>query len=128
MPHRVRDTDESSAEARIGPAFDLGGADDLLGLVRVERAGGGGPAFGQNLHGEQLGIDLRLERPRRAHHAGGAVVSLHGLVRAKGYIPGIGLRHAALTRITAEKFHLLRTTAVVPGCASRTRVYPSSAL
>src|SRR4051794_2723661 len=94
----------SPAQPRIGPAFDLGRSDDLLGLVRVERAGGGGPAFGQNLHGEQFRIDLRLERSRRAHHAGSAVVRLNGLVRAEGYIPGIGLRHAAITPISVEGF------------------------
>ena len=47
-------------------------ADHLLGLMRVERAGAGRPAFGQDLHGEQLGVDFRLEGPGRADRAGGA--------------------------------------------------------
>src|SRR3954451_13775370 len=113
---------KSAAQAWIGPAFDLGGADDLLGLVRVERAGRGRPAFRQNLHGKQFGVYFGFERARRAHRAGGAVVGLHGLVRTKDYIPGIGLRHAAITPIDAESFATRKQAAPEGGLLSSKRL------
>ena len=36
-----------------------GRRDNLLGLMRIERAGAGRPALGQDLHREQLGVDFR---------------------------------------------------------------------
>src|SRR4051795_3902514 len=104
MPHRVRDTDRSAAKTGIGPAFDLRGPNDLLGLMRIERSGGGGPDFGQNLHGEQFGVDFGLEGACRSDRGSGAVIRFHGFVRAEGYVPGIRLRHAAITRTTPESF------------------------
>ena len=48
------------AEPGIGPASrSRKAADNLLGLMRIERAGAGGPALRQNLHREQFRVDLR---------------------------------------------------------------------
>ena len=55
----------SAAEAGVGPALDLGRTDNLLGLMGVERAGAGRPAFCQNLHREQFGVYFRFERKFR---------------------------------------------------------------
>src|SRR5882757_1978560 len=96
--------DDLSAETWVSPLFDLGRPDNLLGLMRVERARADGPALRQNLHGEQLGIDFRFEGPGRAHHARRAVVGFHGFVRPKGHIPDIGLRHSCITRNASESF------------------------
>ena len=70
-------------------------ADRLLGLMRIERAGAGRPALGQDLHREQFRIDFGFEGAGRADRAVRAVVGFHGFVRPKGHVPDIGLRHAA---------------------------------
>ena len=92
----------SRVDARVGPFLDLGRADHLLGLMRVERAGAGRPALGQDLHGEQLGVDFGAERPRRSHRALGAVVRFHGLVRPEGHVPGVRLCHDGITTVAVE--------------------------
>ena len=85
--------------ARPGSAqsFDLGSADDLLGLMRVERAGAGRPAFRQDLHGEQLGVDFRLEGPGRSDRAvaRSSVFTVLSGPKATYQISGLSLRHNA---------------------------------
>src|ERR1700682_1904852 len=96
----------SDTEAGVGPKFDLGRRNGLLGLMRVERARAGGPALRQNLHRKQFGIDFGLERTGRSDRAGRAVVGLHGFIRAIGHVPDIGLRHGCITRKGGESFAL----------------------
>src|ERR1700737_4850441 len=103
-PSPRRSADASGADARIGPFLDLGGADNLFGLMRVQRPGAGRPALGEDLHGEQLGVDFRFERPSRADRPARTVVRLHRFVRAIGHIPDIRLRHGSLTPKTPEGF------------------------
>ena len=93
-----------SAQSRIGPAFDLGSPDHLLGLMGVERTGAGRPAFRQDLHGEQLGVDFRLERPGRSDRACCAVVRFHRFIRPEGHVPDIGMRHFCITPMAGESF------------------------
>jgi hypothetical protein len=92
------------AEPGVGPFFDLGGSDNLLGLMRIEGAGAGRPSLGQNLHDEQLGVDLGFERPGRANRAHRPVVGFHRFVRPKGHVPNIGLRHGPITPGRGESF------------------------
>ena len=63
---RSRRARDLTAEPGVGPALDLRGRDNLLGLMRIQRAGAGAPAFRQNLHGKQFCVDLRLEGPGRS--------------------------------------------------------------
>ena len=58
------------------PRFRSGRRNDLLGLMRIERAGARDPALCQNLHRKQLGVDFRFEGAGRADHAGRTLVSL----------------------------------------------------
>ena len=55
-----------TADTWVGPALDLRGWDNLLGLIRIERSGAGAPAFCQDLHCKQFGVDLRLEGTGRS--------------------------------------------------------------
>jgi len=64
----------------------------------------GRPALGEDLHGEQLGVDFRFERPSRADRPARTVVRFHRFVRAIGHIPDIRLRHGSLTPKTPEGF------------------------
>ena len=70
--------------------------------MRVERAGAGRPALGEDLHGKQLGVDFRFERPGRPHRALGAVVRFQGLVGPEGHVPGVRLCHGSITPKAAE--------------------------
>ena len=87
----------SPTQPRIGPAFDLRRSHDLLRLMGIERARAGGPALGQDLHREQLGVDFRFEGAGRAGHA---LRSLVRLVRTKSHIPNIAMFHADITHVT----------------------------
>src|SRR5450631_3317705 len=103
----IRATERASclaAKAGVGPDFDLGRCDDLLGLMRVEGARAGGPAFRQYLHREQFGVDFRLEGAGRADSAGCAVVGFHSFIRAIGHVPDIGLGHCCITPKRCESF------------------------
>ena len=120
--HDLSQPDHSSAaEARVGPVLDLGRPDDLLRLMRVEGAGAGRPAFRQNLHGEQFGVDFRFERAGRANRAGGAVVGFHGFVGPEGHIPDIGLCHCCITRRASESFVCSQRHPVFRKAADRTK-------
>src|ERR1700704_6470840 len=94
-------TTKLSAQPRVGPAFDLGRPDHLLGLMRIERASARDPALGQDLHCEQLGIDFRFKGTGRADHAGRVFVRF---VRTKSNIPNIALSHAHVTPVVGKSF------------------------
>jgi hypothetical protein len=90
---RPRPPDRSAADARVRPPLNLRGRNDLLGLIRVQRAGAGTPALCQYLHRKQFGVDLRLERPGQS--LGTAV---QRVFLTKGNVPSIGFCHAFITR------------------------------
>src|SRR6266436_4494376 len=111
----------SAAETEVGPVFDLGRRNGLLGLMRVERARAGGPALRQNLHRKQFGVDFRLERAGRSDRAGCAVVGFYSFIRAIGHVPDIGLGHGCITREGRESFAINRKR-FSPGPWSRPRL------
>jgi energy-coupling factor transporter ATP-binding protein EcfA2 len=92
------------AQTRIGPEFDLGRPDDLLGLMRVECPCTHRPAFRQNLHGEQLGVHLGPERPRRTDRPGGIEIRFQRFVGPIGHVPGVGLGHGCITPVAGKSF------------------------
>src|ERR1700710_517660 len=82
--------------------------------MRVERAGAGRPALGEDLHREKLGIDFGLERSGRSHRAAiGAVVGLNRFVGAIGHIPDVRFFHASTTPTPAESFVARRKALVL---------------
>src|SRR6201991_623305 len=106
------------AQPGVGPFLDLGGADNLFGLMRVERPGAHRPALGQYLHCAQLGVDFRLERSRRPDWHVRAVVRFHRFLRAKGHIPDVRLCHGNLTPMVAKSFIFLPQSGIGGGAGS----------